>query len=93
VAYTEVTMNVSLTPELEALVHERVRSGRYTSASEVVREALRLLEDRDELRTLRLQEIRANVAEGLRAAEAGDVHLGDDVFDDIIGSRPASPAP
>ncbi|HEX9888012.1 MAG TPA: type II toxin-antitoxin system ParD family antitoxin [Nitriliruptorales bacterium] len=85
-------MNVSLTPELEELVHERVRSGRYTSASEVVREALRLLEDRDDLRKLRLQEVRAKVAEGLRAAEEGDVHPGDEVFDEILGSRSASSA-
>lgn len=85
-------MNVSLTPELEELVHERVRSGRYTSASEVVREALRLLADRDELREIRLREVRAQVAEGLRAADAGDVHPGDEVFEEIIGSRPASRA-
>ena len=38
-------MNVSLTPELERFVQEKVHSGRYTSASEVVREALRLLEE------------------------------------------------
>lgn len=79
-------MNVSLTPELEQLVQERVRSGRYTSASEVVREALRLLADRDELRQLRLQEVRAKVAEGLDAIAAGDVHPGDEVFDELIGS-------
>jgi len=42
------TMNVSLTPELERSVVERVASGRYRSASEVVRAALRLLE-REEL--------------------------------------------
>lgn len=48
-------MNVSLTPELENLIHEKVRSGRYLSASEVVREALRLLEERDELRELRAE--------------------------------------
>ena len=40
-------MNVSLTPELEKFVQEKVESGRYTSASEVVREALRLMEKRD----------------------------------------------
>lgn len=40
-------MNVSLTPELEAFVHRKVESGRYTSASEVVREGLRLLEDEE----------------------------------------------
>jgi antitoxin ParD1/3/4 len=41
---TRKTMNVSLTPELERYVAERVASGRYRSASEVVRAALRLLE-------------------------------------------------
>ena len=45
-------MNVSLTPELEAFVGELVRSGRSTAASEVIREGLRLLEDRDELRAI-----------------------------------------
>jgi antitoxin ParD1/3/4 len=41
-------MNVSLTPELEELVNEKVRSGLYQTASEVVREALRLLKSRDD---------------------------------------------
>jgi len=50
-------MNVSLTPELEKMVAERVTSGRYASASEVIREALRLLEERDQLNQLR-QEVR-----------------------------------
>jgi antitoxin ParD1/3/4 len=87
-----LSMNVSLTPELEELVQERVRSGRYTSASEVVREALRLLADRDELRQLRLQEVRAKVVEGLDAIEAGDVHSGDEVFDELMGSAGRSTA-
>lgn len=43
-------MNVSLTPELERFVEAKVESGRYTSASEVVREALRLLEDQEQIR-------------------------------------------
>jgi antitoxin ParD1/3/4 len=42
-------MNVDLTPELKALVQGKIESGRYNSASEVVREALRLLEQRDEI--------------------------------------------
>ena len=46
-------MNVSLTPELEEIVAARVNSGRYASASEVIREALRLLEERDRLNHLR----------------------------------------
>jgi antitoxin ParD1/3/4 len=51
-------MNVSLTKELEGFVHERVRTGRYHSASEVVREGLRLLESREQLRELQVDEMR-----------------------------------
>lgn len=79
-------MNVSLTPELEELVHERVRSGRYTSASEVVREALRLLSDRDEVRRARLDEIRGKVGEGLQFLERGEARDGDAVIDEILSS-------
>ncbi len=50
-------MNVSLTSELEKMVAERVASGRYASASEVIREALRLLDERDQLHQLR-QDVR-----------------------------------
>ena len=83
-------MNVSLTPELEALIQERVRSGRYTSASEVVREALRLLEDRDELRRLRLAELRSQVAVGLDSPDRGQTRDGDAVIDDILDDAPSA---
>ena len=83
-------MNVSLTPELEELIQERVRSGRYTSASEVVREALRLLQDRDELRRLRLAELRTKVAAGLDSLDRGDIRAGDEVIDEILDDAPAS---
>jgi antitoxin ParD1/3/4 len=56
-------MNVSLTPELEELVNEKVRSGLYQTASEVVREALRLLKLRDD------EARRADQRAGLVAAE------------------------
>ena len=46
-------MNVSLTPQLEALVHAKVKNGMYQTASEVIREGLRLLKERDEQRGLR----------------------------------------
>jgi antitoxin ParD1/3/4 len=46
-------MNVSLTPELEAPVRRKVETGDYNSASEVVREALQLLDERDRLKRLR----------------------------------------
>jgi antitoxin ParD1/3/4 len=47
-------MNVSLTPELEEFVRTKVESGRYNSASEVVREALRLLEEHESARAAQL---------------------------------------
>jgi antitoxin ParD1/3/4 len=53
-------MNVSLTPELEQLVNEKVKSGFYQTASEVVREALRLLKERDQER----ERLRADVQAG-----------------------------
>jgi antitoxin ParD1/3/4 len=52
---TRKTRNVSLTPELEALVDRKVASGRYRSASEVVRAALRLLDERERRMERRLQ--------------------------------------
>ncbi len=45
-------MNISLTPELEELVNEKVKSGQYQSASEVIGVGLRLLEERDRLNQL-----------------------------------------
>ena len=47
-------MNISVTPELEQFVARKVASGRYNSASEVVREALRLLEEHDHARSSQL---------------------------------------
>jgi len=54
------------------MVQRRVASGRYGSASEVVREALRLLEEREQLRDARLQQLRRDVSVGLRALDRGD---------------------
>lgn len=64
-------MNVSLTPELERLIHLKVQSGRYTSASEVVREALRLMEAHDQMQALRKDEARRKIAEGMASLRAG----------------------
>jgi antitoxin ParD1/3/4 len=66
-------MNVSLTRELEALVQKKVRSGMYHSASEVIREGLRLLKERDDLRRARLAELRTEIAVGLDEAARGEV--------------------
>ncbi|MCY2925426.1 MAG: type II toxin-antitoxin system ParD family antitoxin [Planctomycetota bacterium] len=64
-------MNVSLTRELEAMVQAKVRSGSYGSASEVVREALRLFQEREQLHQVRLEELRKEIAVGVAQAERG----------------------
>jgi antitoxin ParD1/3/4 len=67
-----MTINVSLTPQLEELVQQRVRSGRYSSASEVVRAALRLLEAHDrEQDARRIARLRSDVEAGLRQLDEG----------------------
>ncbi len=63
-------MNVSLTPELEQYIQEKVSSGLYYSASEVVREGLRLLKEREQLQQIRLQELRQDIQTGLDSGEA-----------------------
>jgi len=60
-------MNISLTPRLEEMIREKIASGSYSSASEVVREALRLLELEDQLRSLKLQKLRQDIQEGLES--------------------------
>jgi antitoxin ParD1/3/4 len=57
--------NVNLTPQLEELIRTKVASGMYGSASEVVREALRLLDERDSEKALRLELLRSEIREGL----------------------------
>ena len=73
-------MNVSLTPELEQMIQEKVATGLYSSASEVVREALRLMRGRDEDRQRKLEDLRREVAIGIADLEAGNVVDGEEVF-------------
>ena len=60
-------MNVNLTPHLEEMVRNKVSSGKYTSASEVVREALRLMQEQDQLKELKLQQLRNDIQQGLNS--------------------------
>jgi antitoxin ParD1/3/4 len=56
-------VNVSLTPELESLVDAKVKTGMYQTASEVIREGLRLLKERDECQARLRADVRAGFAE------------------------------
>lgn len=77
------SLNVSLTPELEEFVQSRVASGRYQTASEVVREGLRLLEEREQARETALDELRAKLRRGAERAERGELLDGEVVFEEI----------
>jgi antitoxin ParD1/3/4 len=65
-------MNVSLTPELEKFVSAKVQSGRYNSASEVVREALRLLEEHDSARAAQIAEFNGELGRRLATLDRGE---------------------
>ena len=83
-------MNVSLTPELEKLVSDQVKSGRYKSASEVVREGLRLIRLREE----KLQVLRREIDKGVKSLERGEgieYHSVKELFRDVeyqAGKKP-----
>jgi antitoxin ParD1/3/4 len=60
-------MNFNLTPQLEELVRSKVASGMYTSASELVREALRFVDEQDRLRAAKLAQLRDDIRQGLNS--------------------------
>src|SRR5689334_10740110 len=79
---TMASLNISLTPELVELINRKVTSGMYHSASEVVREGLRLLQEQDEIRRLRLEELRREIQKGadsLERGEAREFHSGEEL--------------
>ena len=77
------TVNISLTPELGAFLESRVKSGRYQTTSEVVREALRLLERQEEDRQQAFRQLKAKLARGAAQAARGELLDGDRVFEDL----------
>jgi antitoxin ParD1/3/4 len=76
-------MNVSLTPELEQIVDQKVKSGLYNSASEVVREGLRLLQERDRIHEAKLASLRKDIDEGIADLEAGRYRDGAEAMAEI----------
>jgi len=66
-------MNFSLTPSLEQFVRDRANSGDYNNASEVVREAIRLLKRAEERRALKMERLRTAIRDGDEALARGEV--------------------
>ena len=72
------TLNISLTEELQGLLNDKLASGRYGSASEVVRDGLRLIEQRDRL--LAIEELRTKIDVAWQQSERGEGRDGEVVF-------------
>ncbi len=77
------TVNISLTPELEAFLRSRVKSGRYQTTSEVVREALRLLQRQEKERDEAFKGLKAKLERGAAQAQRGELLDGDEVFEEL----------
>ena len=76
-------MNVNLGPVLDGFIAELLKSGMYQSQSEVVREGLRLLQEREELKRARLAELRKEIAIGSDQADRGEFVDGGETFAEI----------
>lgn len=70
--------SVALSPHFESFVKEQVTTGRFNNVSEVVRAGLRLLEDQEQLKSLKLQELRSAIEAGAASGSGVDA---DKVFD------------
>ncbi len=79
------TVNISMTPELGAFLASRVKPGRYQTTSEVVREALRLLEHQEAQREGSLRQLKAKLKRGAAQVERGELLDGEAVFGDVAG--------
>lgn len=66
-------MNVSLTPELEQFIDYKVKSGFYGSASEVIREGLRLLDEQDTIKKKRIEMLNLEIDKGLSSLKSDNI--------------------
>ena len=76
-------MNVNLGPVFDTFIADLLKSGLYQSQSEVVREGLRLLKEREELKNLRVAELRKEIAIGSEQADRGEFVDGELAFAEI----------
>ena len=77
-------MNVSLTTELAEFVKQQVSGGMYQTASEVIRDGLRILKQREQFRQIQIEELRKQVAIGIEQLERGEyVVMDENTFADI----------
>ena len=87
------TRNISLTAEQHAFVERVVKAGEYQNASEAIRDALRVLQQKRRLDALRLKALRAQIKAGLDALERGDfTEVADADLDDYLEELASAPS-
>ncbi len=77
-------MNVSLTPELNQFIDQKVNSGMYTSASEVIRESLRIMRSYEQLQQSRINELNNAIELGMNQSKRHDMVSANDVYDRLL---------
>lgn len=76
-------MTISLSPELEKLINDKVQSGKYASASEVIRVSLQLLDEQEKRDAERIAKLKGLLQEGIEAADRGELIDGETVFQEL----------
>ena len=77
------TTSVALTPKLERIVQDKVASGRYGSPTQVLREALRLLDRQERLGEVASRRVRSQIDEGWESLLRGRTVDGEAFFDQL----------
>ena len=77
-------MNISLTPEMNEWIKQKIKSGMYKSSSELIREGLRLLKFRDEQRAKMVEDLRNELLVGIKQLDAGKSQTLDQTLVDQI---------
>jgi antitoxin ParD1/3/4 len=85
-------MSLSLQPETERLIGEKLESGNYDSADEVVRDALRALSQEEEQYAIRLEALRGEIQKGIDSLDAGHRSPIDEVFARLRSRRGMIPS-
>ena len=76
-------MNVQLPPDLETFVESEIQAGHYSTPNDVIREALRLLEERDHILQDRREEFRRMIEEGAESLDRGEFFDGEEVVAEL----------
>ena len=84
-------LTITVTPELEAFIRDRVAAGRFDTASDVVHEGLKLLEVREHEREAALVEVRREIEVGIEQAKAGQLRDGEAFFAELERKRSSPP--